>query len=397
MVGRRYIGWVKPRPRPPRAAARPPASRPRGGARAPRRRRAGPPARARSPARGPSPTVRAAPAAPRWKRSNTASSSPAAEARALVDHLDPRRRRRRSTIRCPGGAVGERVLDEHVEHAVEVGARASAPARRRPPRARRASRPAPPRVPRNRIAASCAASTGSTSSAGASSSPAWERTSSSSTIAASRSTSRSAASSCSRASGSVVGRQRLLEAQPHARSAACAAGARRRPRTRAGRRPAAARRAVISLNVAARRAAPCCPRPARARRGRRPRRLARSSRAAAAAARPGRAISTPGAQAEQQHEQADQRQPDGRAAHGAVHRVDALGDPHRPVGPAAAQRPAPRWRGCAAPSVVLRRAPPGRVRPRSAARDLRAASSSRRRARAAALVGEHAPARGPRR
>ena len=129
--------------RPPGARG-PPSRRRRGGRPGARRRARHARACARSGGRGRCRRARR-PARPRWKRSNTSSPRPARrpdrgrgprDGRAPASTVTSRARRR----------VGERVLDQHVEHAVEVGARAPhrrpGPARRRThdPRASAAAR-----------------------------------------------------------------------------------------------------------------------------------------------------------------------------------------------------------------------------------------------------------------
>ena len=136
------------------------------------------------------------------------------QAGAVVEHLDARADRAQHDV-AAARRVGDRVLHQHVERAVEVGA---ARPRRRPPRrsaveqadagGARGALPAP--------AASATASARSTASPGSSRSPVRLRTSRSSIVCDIRSSS-SARRRGARAGLGLVGRRlRLLHPQPHA-------------------------------------------------------------------------------------------------------------------------------------------------------------------------------------
>ena len=252
----------------------------------------------------------------------------------------PRARRRpapgpRSSTSIPPGrattvdvaaAVAQRVLDQRVEHAVEVGVRAvggrargrldgRGPSRRpcRPSARRRGARRRRGRAPRG----------------GASTSPAWESTSSSEMIAASRS---SSAHARRRSPRGPRGR-RWPRAPPPAAACRPLSGVRSWCEASAtkSRWPATRRssRAVMPLNVvreacAARR----CPRPSRARV-----RSPSATRAAASSSRRSgpaiwRAITTPAARPSPSTSSADRGQAERRAVGRARDRLDALGHPH---------------------------------------------------------------------
>ena len=125
---------------------------------------------------------------------------------------------------------------------------------------------------------------------------------------------------------------RASSRRSRSRSAGCAADVRRRRRIRAGRRSAAATRSAISLKeVLSERCSELPSTTARADRSPPASRLAAPSRRLSGSATC-RAITPACEQAEQQHGAGDERELGHGAAHGVLHRGDALGDAHRADG-----------------------------------------------------------------